>query len=164
MKYKAMLLLGTNLGDKHHNLLAACEFISKDLGLLSNHSSIYKTAAWGKTEQPEFLNQVVEIETAMIPQALLKACLSIEKQMGRLRMQKWGERIIDIDILYFDNEIMSTPELTIPHPGIQHRRFTLTPLAEMAPNYLHPVLHKTHQMLLQDCDDNLEVEVYLTQN
>ncbi|MDA0193789.1 MAG: 2-amino-4-hydroxy-6-hydroxymethyldihydropteridine diphosphokinase [Bacteroidetes bacterium] len=164
MIHKATLLLGTNLGNRDDNLRMACELISKDLGVLSKQSSIYKTAAWGKIDQPDFLNQVIIIETTRTSQALIKGCLAIEVQMGRIRKHKWGERIIDIDILYFDDEIIYSTNLAIPHPGIPNRRFTLVPLVEIAPNYLHPILNNTHEALLEECNDKSEVELYLGQN
>jgi len=164
VKRKATILLGTNLGDQESNLGKACELITNQIGPILNQSSVYKTAAWGITDQPDFLNQVIEIETSLIPQVLLEACLSIEDQMGRVRKQKWGERIIDIDILYFDDEIINSSHLTIPHPGIQDRRFTLVPLVEIAANYVHPILRKTHVALLEECNDKSDVELYLAQN
>ncbi len=164
MKHKTTLLLGTNLGDRNQNLKMARELIKKEIGLISRNSSVYETAAWGVTDQADFLNQVVIIETAMAPEVLLKKCLGIEHQMGRVRIRKWDKRFIDIDILYFEDQIIDTKYLTIPHPGIQDRRFTLVPLVEVVPNQLHPILSKTHTLLLEECPDKLTVELYLGQN
>lgn len=152
------LLLGSNLGDTKSNLALAQELIEKKIGKIINCSSLYQTAAWGITDQPDFLNQVLQIQTTQRPTTLLKNILSIEKQMGRIRDQKWGARLIDIDILYYQNKVIHTENLIIPHPFIQERLFTLLPLAEIAPNFQHPVLNKINQALMQDCTDTSAVK------
>lgn len=151
------LLLGTNLGDKESNLQKALYEISVQIGAIITKSSIYSTAAWGKENQDSFLNQVIKITTKKSPKEVLSECLSIEKELGRVRFEKWGERLIDIDILYYDELIMNEDELTIPHPQIQNRRFTLVPLVELEEGYVHPVLQKTQMELLNICKDELEV-------
>ncbi|MTI22173.1 2-amino-4-hydroxy-6-hydroxymethyldihydropteridine diphosphokinase [Fulvivirga sp. RKSG066] len=153
------LLLGTNLGDKKMQLSLAKTAISEQIGEIRQESSIYETAAWGKTDQPSFLNQVVEICSDLDPVKMLEVINTIEQKMGRLRQEKWGERLIDIDILYYKNQICNEPDLQIPHPGIPNRRFTLVPLVELAPNFKHPVLNKTNTELLHACEDDLEVAV-----
>ena len=151
------LLLGTNIGDRNKNLANALDAIAHTAGRIRKKSAVYQTEAWGKTDQPEFLNQVVEIDTTLDPDTLLAEILSIEKMMGRERKEQWGERIIDIDILLFGNEITETPKLSIPHPQLPNRRFTLVPLNELIPDFIHPVLQKKISELLEACTDTLEV-------
>lgn len=124
-------------------------------------SALYETAAWGKTDQPDFLNQALRVATSQDAPAWLLTLLDIEKQMGRRREGKYGPRIIDIDILFFNNSIIHEPLLVIPHPEIQHRRFALTPLAEIAPFLIHPVLQKTIRQLLAECTDPLAVKQFV---
>ncbi len=158
MIHKTFLLLGSNLGDRAKVLAQAQQEISLIIGTVINNSSIYETLAWGVEEQPAFLNQVLLVETKLNPQNLLKAINGIENDLGRVRYKKWGERLIDIDILYFDNEIVNDANLTIPHPEIINRRFTLVPLVEMASDFVHPSLGKTQTELLAECGDKLEVK------
>ena len=158
MMNRVFLLLGTNLGQKSQNLLLARNMIGNRVGLIQNTSSIYKTAAWGKRNQPEFYNQVLILKTSFSALKALNILQSIELKLGRVRKEKWGERLIDIDILYFNDEVIEGPTLQIPHPGIPERRFTLVPLAQIAPDYRHPVLKKTQNQLLQECPDHLEVQ------
>ena len=152
------LLLGTNLGDRFHHLLVAQEQIGITAGEIIATSSIYETSAWGQTNQPSFLNQVLKIDSSLSPEALLTELLKIETNMGRTREIKWGPRIIDIDILLFDQIIIQSERLSIPHPAMHLRRFTLTPLAELAPGFIHPVFQKSIAELLRDCEDPLVVE------
>ena len=158
MSKSVFLLLGTNLGDRIDNLNEALRSIQQGLGKITKLSSVYETAAWGKTDQPAFLNLAVEVMTNLSPEDVLKYVLSIEARLGRERKEKWGERIIDIDILFYDVDIYNLPHLVIPHPQVANRRFTLTPLNEIAPGLIHPVLNKTVAELLSDCRDVLEVK------
>ena len=121
-------------------------------------SGIYQTAAWGKTDQPDFLNQVIEVETNFSAQKTMDAILDIESNMGRVRTEKNAPRVIDIDILFFNKELHDEPGLTIPHPALAQRRFVLIPLNELAPDFLHPLFHKTIQQLLIECTDTLNVK------
>ncbi|MEO9802579.1 MAG: 2-amino-4-hydroxy-6-hydroxymethyldihydropteridine diphosphokinase [Reichenbachiella sp.] len=151
------LLLGTNIGDKRHNLLQARELISARAGVILTSSFVYQTSAWGKEDQDDFLNQVLYLKTSFEPKELLNLCLEIEKKLGRVRFEHWGERLIDIDILYFENLVIEDDELIIPHPEIQNRKFTLVPLVEIAADYLHPKLKQTNKDLLGLCTDPLDV-------
>ena len=152
------LLLGTNLGDKKENLQKAIEGIEAFFGKIQSHSSVYETAAWGKHDQPSFLNMVVLVPNSTNPQLSLDAIQKIEQAMGRIRIEKWKERIIDIDILYIDQRIIDTPNLRVPHPELTNRRFTLAPLAEIAPDFIHPINGKSQRQLLLACTDPLPVK------
>jgi 2-amino-4-hydroxy-6-hydroxymethyldihydropteridine diphosphokinase len=156
---KAFLLLGTNLGNREQHLEIAKDLI-KTHCIIVRTSSIYETAAWGKTDQPSFLNQALEIKTKLEATGLMQTILAIEKKMGRERKEKYGPRIIDIDILFFNEEHYDHPSLKLPHPEMQNRRFVLVPMAEIAGNLMHPVLKKTILQLLDDCPDRLEVRKY----
>lgn len=162
MNHKAYLLLGSNLGQRETNLRMARSLIENSAGGILQSSKVYESAAWGKEDQPHFLNQVIQIQTSFNPYALLEKLLWIETTLGRLRAVKWGERIIDIDILFYEDEIIQDKALTIPHPGIPKRRFTLIPLNEIAPALIHPQLNKTISQLLTTCDDKLKVWEHLT--
>jgi len=154
----AHLLIGGNLGDRNKNLLTAISLINEHCGPLTKVSSIYETEAWGKTDQPTFLNQALEISTSLNARQLMRKILKIEKEMGRIRKEKLGPRIIDIDILLYENEIHDLRFLKIPHPEMHNRRFVLVPLAEIDPTLQHPVLKRTIAELLEECPDNLEVK------
>ena len=154
----AHLLIGGNLGDRKENLLTAISLINEQCGPLTRSSSVYETEAWGKTDQPSFLNLALEISTSLNARQLMRKILKIEKEMGRVRKEKLGPRIIDIDILLYENEIHDLRFLKIPHPEMQNRRFVLVPLAEIDPTLQHPVLKKTIAELLEECPDNLEVK------
>jgi 2-amino-4-hydroxy-6-hydroxymethyldihydropteridine diphosphokinase len=154
------LLTGGNLGDRLEYLQKAYKLIESKVGTVLEKSSIYETAPWGYSEQQAFLNQVLCITTTLQPMELLQQLLCIELEMGRQRLEKMGPRVIDIDILFYGNQIISTPDLMVPHPRISERRFVLTPLGEIAPGFIHPVLKKTINELLEICSDQLEVKIY----
>ena len=120
-------------------------------------NKVYETAAWGFTEQPHFLNQAVLLQTDLLANDLMLAILNIEKSMGRERSIPLGPRIIDIDIIYFNEEIIDNISVTIPHPKMTARRFVLLPLVEIAPDYIHPILLKSNSVLLKECGDSLAV-------
>lgn len=153
------LLLGSNMGNRMEYLREAeAQLISKGIQVI-DESSIYETEPWGKKDQSWFLNIVLQIETQETPETLLTSILEIEKNLGRIREEKWGERCIDIDILYYHEQILESEHLQIPHPGIPKRRFTLIPLAEMCPLELHPSLNKSQMELLAECTDQLDCKL-----
>ncbi len=154
----AYLLIGGNLGNRKENFLRAISLLNEQCGSVTRSSSIYETEAWGNTDQPSFLNQALEIKTDLNARQLMRKILKIEKIMGRVRKEKLGPRIIDIDLLFFENEIHDLRFLRIPHPEIQNRRFVLVPLAEINSGLQHPVLKKSIAQLLEECPDNLEVK------
>lgn len=147
---RVYVAFGTNIGDKNKNIEKAIEMM-KDRGLkVIKMSQIYKTEPYGYTEQPEFLNGVLEVLTDLDAVNVLKILLEIEKDMGRVREFKWGPRIIDLDILFFNDEIIDEKDLKVPHPDMQNREFVLKPLCDIAPNFIHPVLKKSvKDMLLE---------------
>ena len=157
---KVFLLTGGNLEDRMQNLQKAGSLIEECVGQILRKSSVYETAAWGNTAQPSFLNQVIEIATLLPAEKVLSTILEIEQKLGRIRLEKMGPRMIDIDILYFNHSIFFSTNLIIPHPQLHNRRFVLVPLAEIAPEFVHPILQKNSQQLLQACDDLLEVKKY----
>ena len=158
MLHQSFILLGSNIGDCGQNLQQAIHLIENNLGKTLSKSSVYKTAAWGNKEQNDFFNQVVLLETLYNPHELLKELLSIELQMGRTRNTKWEPRVIDLDILYFNDMVLNENNLIIPHPFLHQRRFTLEPLCEIAANYFHPLLRQSNMSLLEICEDSLSVE------
>lgn len=146
--HKIYLSLGSNMGDKRKNLLKAIELIGKlENTEVIKTSTILETEPFGYLEQDNFLNACLEVKTLMTAQEFLKSILKIELDMGRVREIKWGPRIIDIDILFYDNEIIGEDNLSVPHPWICEREFVLDPLSEIAPNYIHPLEKKTISML-----------------
>ncbi len=152
------LLLGSNMGNSLDFLDKASKALQEQVGKLIKPSSRYQTAAWGKTDQPDFINQVLKLETGLSPLEVLKTILGIERKLGRERTEKWGSRTIDIDILFYDQEVVASSELTIPHPYLQQRAFTLIPLAELEPEFVHPVLKKTVSELLDELESQLQVK------
>lgn len=157
---KVYLLLGGNIGDIEQNLQKAIELLNKECGTIIQRSSIYKTAPWGKTDQNHFLNQAVLLINRFPAKELMGRIIGIEERMGRLRLEKYGPRLIDIDILLLNDFVIQDPGLIIPHPAMQNRRFALMPLAEIAPDLIHPVLFRTIKDLLLHCNDDLEVSLF----
>lgn len=158
MNQSVYLLLGSNMGDRRRHLSDALWAIETRAGVIRRRSSIYETAAWGNTAQAAFYNQAVRITTFLSPPELLAQLLLIEKSLGRERKEKWGERVIDIDILFYGDMIIDTDNLKVPHPELQNRRFALVPMAEIADDLIHPKLFQTIHELLKNCTDTLEVK------
>ena len=155
--HQLYLLLGANLGDRQQTFTQARQAIAAQVGPIRQASGLYETAAWGVTDQPTYLNQVLAVGTLLAPIDVLTQTQAIEGQLGRVRTHRWASRTIDIDLLFYDELILDTPALTLPHPLLHLRRFTLAPLAEIAPDLLHPVLHQTAGTLLLNCPDKSSV-------
>ncbi len=159
MKNSIYLLIGGNLEDRRKLINLAQKEIQKEIGRIQKESSVYETAAWGFESENNFLNQVLIISTEFSPTQVLEKCLKIESQLGRIRKSgQYASRTIDIDILFYNDEIIDLLDLKIPHIQLHNRRFTLEPLVEIAPDFIHPVMKKTMKELLQDCCDHSEVK------
>lgn len=152
------LLLGSNLGDRQKRVEEAGKMIAKSIGNIIQSSGLYQTASWGNTDQPDFINQVLWVKTELTAGEVLAKALAIEIQLGRVRHEKWGSRLIDIDILFYGDAVIQEPDLQVPHPHLHERAFVLIPLQEIAPDLLHPVLQKTVRQLVANLDDTLLVK------
>jgi 2-amino-4-hydroxy-6-hydroxymethyldihydropteridine diphosphokinase len=138
-------------------MVSAGALIQSRIGVLSKRSSFYETAPWGVVDQPAYLNQVLEVSTQLQPEEVLRYILEIEHELGRVRYERWGARVIDIDLLYFGDDIRDTARLTLPHPRLHERKFVLIPMVEIAPDFIHPLFQKSQATLLSDCTDTGEV-------
>ena len=145
--HTAYVALGSNLGDKEANLRKALELLQERGVEIVKTSTFISTEPYGVTDQPQFLNGVCEVRTSLVPLALLHTLLEIEQEMGRVRLRHWGERNIDLDLLLYDDVVLDTEELKLPHPDMQNRDFVLLPLAEIAPELVHPILQKSIEEL-----------------
>ena len=145
--HTAYVALGSNLGDKEANLRKALELLEERGVEVVKTSSFICTEPYGVTDQPQFLNGVCEVRTSMAPLTLLHTLLEIEQEMGRVRLRHWGERNIDLDLLLYEDVVLDTEELKLPHPDMQNRDFVLLPLAEIAPELVHPILQKSIEEL-----------------
>lgn len=154
----AILLIGGNLGNRTENLQQAVESIHQQAGRVVKASALYETAPWGNVQQPDYLNQALQVETTLEPLDLLRTLMNIERNIGRIRQEKWGARVIDIDIIFYNDQVIALPELKVPHPRMQNRRFVLAPLNEILPGFVHPVLHEDIRTLLAACKDELPVK------
>lgn len=152
---KVFLEIGGNQGNRLSNLNETILLIDKQIGKIEMQSSIYETPPWGFESDQWFYNQVLLIGSELTPKQILKGLLNIEKKMGRIRhQQKYSSRTMDIDILFFNNEVIDSPQLEIPHPRLHQRLFVLQPMAEIAPDFIHPLLKKSIVELLAACEDN----------
>ncbi len=158
---KVYLLTGGNIPDRYAYMEEARDWINKRLGKIIQESAIYETEAWGPIEQAAYLNQVLLIHTTLSPEEVLEGLQAIELLMGRKRKEKWGARVIDIDILFYNDDIINTPRLKIPHPWIAKRNFTLVPLLEIAPTLQHPVTKKSIAEIAELCEDLLDVKHFI---
>lgn len=155
------LSLGSNLGNREENLNQAIQLIRQNISTNLSISNIYETEPWGNLNQAGFLNLILKIENfSFVPHEILEKIQKIENELGRVRVEKWGERCIDIDIIYYDDLIINDARLVIPHPFVQERKFVLVPLADVAPDWVHPILQKTTLQMLQDCPDSGWIKVY----
>jgi 2-amino-4-hydroxy-6-hydroxymethyldihydropteridine diphosphokinase len=154
---KTYLLLGSNMGNREAFLSKALIEIDAKIGKIIKKSKTYQTEPWGEKEQEDFLNIAVEIETKLKPKKILEKIHEIEKLLDREETYKWGPREIDIDILFYGEEMISEVDLTIPHPFIHERKFTLIPLSEIAPELYHPIMGANILDLLMECEDQSEV-------
>jgi 2-amino-4-hydroxy-6-hydroxymethyldihydropteridine diphosphokinase len=160
METKVVLGIGGNKGDRASYLAKAREALAKEVALISI-SQVYESEPWGGVAtNGNFLNQVLLIQTNLSPLALLQLTQKIEHALGRTREQHWGDRTIDIDILYFGDQVSSDPQLTLPHPYLSERRFVLQPLAEILPLMNHPVVGKSAVQLLEECRDLGRVSIW----
>lgn len=156
---KIYLLIGTNIGNLKENLENALDQLNKNNIKIIKKSKIYKTKPWGKTDQPDFLNIAVEVETSFTPEVILKKIKGIEKKMKRKTFEKWGPRIIDIDILFYGSSQINKPDLIIPHPQFFNRPFAIVPLADIAPDFVPPFSQKKVKELISG-EMNEGIEVY----
>lgn len=143
LKHEAYIALGSNLGNLEENLNTAIENIKEQGIEVIAVSDYISTEPYGVTDQPKFLNAVIKVSTVLEPLALLKTILGIENKMGRVRKRHWGERNIDLDLILYEDVVMTTEELKLPHPDMQNRDFVLIPMAQIAPDVIHPVLGKS---------------------
>lgn len=155
-----VLIIGGNLGNRQQNMLEAQQKLIKVFGNPLIKSRVYETGAWGGKSSGNYLNQVLAFEVELNPQAILRSIQQIENDMGRTREVKWGDRIMDIDVLFLSDKVIKGANLQIPHPYIQDRRFVLKPLTDTLPDFIHPILNKSMKELLKDCLDDSKVQIY----
>jgi len=162
-KKRLVLSLGSNEGNREYYLNQGIQKLNLYLGAEQDfiRSEVYETEPWGNKNQNSFLNQVLLLESPVREtREILRICLEIEQELGRYRLEKWGPRTIDIDILFFENEIVNEKDLVIPHPEIANRRFILAPLVSLMPDFVHPILNKSMNQLYEECKDALSVKIY----
>jgi 2-amino-4-hydroxy-6-hydroxymethyldihydropteridine diphosphokinase len=154
------LQLGSNLGDRELLLKDAITEIEDRVGNILECSKVYESSPWRVEGQENYLNQILKVKTTLLADEVLLVVLDIEKQLGRVRIEKWGERLIDIDIIFYNDSIIETPDLCVPHKHLHERMFVLTPLHNIAPEMIHPKYNKTIEELLKICKDTDLVKEY----
>lgn len=154
------LQLGSNLGEREQFIDNAVQQISQLIGKVNIRSQIYESTPWRVDGQANYLNQIIQVKTMLLSEEVMAAILKIENELGRVRFEKWGERLIDIDIIFFNNEIIETSDLCIPHKHMHERNFVLVPLEEIAPSLIHPKYNKTVSELLHESKDMEKVVEY----
>ena len=157
---KVFLQLGSNLGDRELLLKDAMLAIENRVGNIVDFSKVYESVPWRVEGQDNYLNQMLKVKTTLLADQVLSVVLDIEKQLGRIRLEKWGERLIDIDIIFYNDSIIETPDLCVPHKHLHERMFVLTPLHNIAPEMIHPKYNKTIEELLNICNDAELVKEY----
>src|SRR5262245_29514015 len=157
MPSHAYLLLGSNIGDREAHLYFAIREINARAGKILKASSVYETEPWGVTNQANYLNAAVLLETDLDPESLIHRLRDLEREAGRTDQKKYAPRTLDIDILFYDHLVWKSEDLIIPHPKLHLRRFALVPLAELNSRFIHPLLHHSVEELLQSCTDPLRV-------
>lgn len=153
------LSLGGNLGNTIEIFQNSIEILAKKVGKITQFSSLYQTAPWGDIQQNDFINQVIEVETNLSAQELLVILLEIESQQGRVRKERWGPRTLDLDIIFFGEQHISSENLEIPHPRMEDRKFVLIPMVEINPNLIHPISRKSIRQILLECKDECDCRV-----
>lgn len=157
-EHTAFIAIGSNMDSPADNCIEAANILDNHPVIsISSRSSLYETEPFGKSDQDWFVNSVVKVTTHLSPKLLFKACLAIEKNMGRVRVEKWGPRIIDLDILFYDDFVFKESDLEVPHPGIAERSFVLEPMNEIAPDFIHPKLKKNIKALLEEIENPQQV-------
>ena len=151
------LHLGSNQGDRKVQIARAIQMIEESIGQIMCSSAMYETAAWGKIDENDFINMALEVEHYMSPTQLLKTVNQIEDRLGRIRIEKWGSRIIDIDIIFIEDTVIKTDKLTIPHSLMHKRNFVLEPMVEIAPEFIHPIINESLSYILEKCEDTTAV-------
>ena len=154
------LQLGSNLGTRELLLREALLLIEKKVGTVQAASKIYESTSWGVKSERNYLNQIIKIKTKLLASDVLSRILIIEEELGRVRVKKWGDRLIDIDILFYNNEIIENTSLYVPHKYMHERMFVLVPLNEIAPEKIHPRYNKTVKVLMKECVDTELVQEY----
>jgi 2-amino-4-hydroxy-6-hydroxymethyldihydropteridine diphosphokinase len=155
-----LLHLGSNKGNRSINLKFAQLLINQSIGLVHKESMLYVTSPWGKEDQEDFYNMAVMVTSALDAEQILSKIHIIEDKLGRVRLEKWGPRVIDIDIIFVGQQIIKKPHLKIPHPELSNRNFVLVPLMDLCPSFLHPILKKTIKEIYSDCTDTGIVKLY----
>jgi 2-amino-4-hydroxy-6-hydroxymethyldihydropteridine diphosphokinase len=153
------LSLGGNLGNTIEIFQNSMEILTKKVGKITQLSSLYQTAAWGPIPQNDFINQVIEVETKLSAQELMDILLEIELKQGRVRQERWGPRTLDLDIIFFGEQLISTESLEIPHPRMEDRKFVLIPMVEINPNLIHPISRKSIRQILLECKDECDCKI-----